>query len=151
MAQPAPRDRVRVEPVVDDAHLEAARDRAGLVLRRLDRLASVLDSRFGIPGTRFRFGLDGLVGLIPGVGDALTNLVGLYVIIEAWRIGVPARLLVAMLANLGADFAIGSVPLVGDVFDLFFKSNTRNVDLLRRHLKETAPKPGPGSGRPSTT
>jgi Domain of unknown function (DUF4112) len=147
LAKPLSTGHDPARPRLDEAHLDAAYDRAGVVLRRLDRLARLLDTRFGIPGTRFRFGLDGLVGLIPGVGDALTNLIGLYVVIEAWRVGVPARLLVAMLVNIGIDFGLGAVPFLGDIFDLFFKSNTRNVDLLRRHLRD---RPAAGSGRGST-
>lgn len=103
-------------------------------LRRLDRFAHLSDEVFRVPGTRWRVGLDGVVGLVPGVGDAATALLALYPLIEAWRLGAPPKLLARMLANLGLDAAVGSVPVLGDLFDLRFKSNRRNVELLRRHL-----------------
>lgn len=103
-------------------------------LRRLERLAHWMDGAFRLPGTRWRFGLDGLLGLVPGAGDSLTALVGAYVILEAWRAGAPSSVIARMLGNIGLDWAVGSVPLLGDVFDFAFKSHRRNVDLLRRHL-----------------
>lgn len=112
----------------------AAREAA--VLRRLERLARLLDGRFGIPGTRLRFGLDGLVGLIPGAGDLVMALVALYPVVEAYRLGAPAHVVARMLANVGIDLGVGAVPVVGDLLDFLFKSNSRNVDLLRRHLDE---------------
>ena len=121
----------------------AAAAGAGLdaaTLRRLERLAHWMDGAFRLPGTRWRFGLDGILGLVPGAGDSLTALVGAYVILEAYRAGAPASLIARMLGNIGLDWAVGSVPLLGDVFDFAFKSHRRNVDLLRRHL-------GAGSGR----
>jgi hypothetical protein len=109
-------------------------------LRRLERLAHWMDGAFRLPGTRWRFGLDGILGLVPGAGDSLTALVGAYVILEAYRAGAPASLIARMLGNIGLDWAVGSLPLLGDVFDFVFKSHRRNVDLLRRHL-------GAGGGR----
>lgn len=103
-------------------------------LRRLDRFAHLLDEAFRVPGTRWRVVLDGLVGLVPGIGDAITALAALYPLIEAWRLGAPTHLLLRMAGNLGVDSLVGSVPILGDLFDLRFKSNRRNVELLRRHL-----------------
>jgi hypothetical protein len=103
--------------------------------RRLDRLAELLDSKFRIPGTGIRFGYDSLVGLLPGVGDTLGVAVSAWLIYEAWRIGTPRGMLLRMAANAGIDYALGSVPVVGDVFDIFFKANRRNVELLNQHMK----------------
>jgi Domain of unknown function (DUF4112) len=105
-------------------------------LERLERLAYWLDDRFRVPGTGFRVGLDGLVGLVPGVGDVVTNTLTAYIVYEAWRLGIPKRVLLRMLANLGIDTLVGIVPVAGDLVDLGFKANRRNVRLLRRHLRE---------------
>jgi hypothetical protein len=113
----------------DDAQVRAA-------LRRVERLAYWLDDRYRLPGTRFRIGLDGLVGLIPGVGDAVTSTLTAYIIYEAWRLGVPTSMLARMLANLGIDTVVGIVPVVGDLLDIGFKANRRNLRLLHRHLSE---------------
>ena len=114
-------------------------ERAGVeaTLRRLDRFAHLLDEAFRIPGTRWRIGLDGLAGFVPGIGDGVTALVALYPIIEAYRHGAPAGLIGRMLANLGIDTAVGAVPVLGDIFDVTFKANRRNVELLRRHLSRS--------------
>ena len=113
----------------DDAQVRAA-------LRRVEQLAYWLDDRYRLPGTRFRIGLDGLVGLIPGVGDAVTSTLTAYIIYEAWRLGVPTSMLARMLANLGIDSVVGIVPVVGDLLDIGYKANRRNLRLLHRHLAE---------------
>ena len=104
-------------------------------IRRLEMLANLLDAQFGIPGTRLSFGLDSLLGLIPGVGDAITAVPAAYIIHRAERLGVPGPVLARMVVNLLADALIGSIPLVGDVFDLAFKANRRNVALMKAHLE----------------
>ena len=104
--------------------------------RRLESLTRWLDSRFRIPGTNIRFGLDGLIGLIPGIGDSVTAAISLVLLREGIKKGIPARTLARMAFNLGLDWGIGAIPLVGDVYDFFWKSNTRNLRLLRRHLEE---------------
>ena len=109
-------------------------------LGELDRLADLMDSAVGIPGTRFRLGLDGILGLIPGVGDAATVLPAAYIIYRAWQLRVPPPVLRRMIVNSGLDFAVGTVPLLGDVFDMAFKSNRRNLRILRAHF-ETAQAP----------
>lgn len=96
----------------------------------LERLAWWLDDRFRIPGTGRRVGIDGLLGLVPGIGDTATTALAGYIVYRAWRMGAPAHLLVRMAANVAIDFAAGSVPLVGDLFDLAFRANRRNVNLL---------------------
>ena len=133
----------------DWSGLEDADKRA--VLEHLDQIAYWLDDRFRIPGTGFRVGLDGLVGLIPGVGDVATNAVTGYIVYRAWRLGVPPSLLVRMLSNLGIDFVVGLVPLVGDLLDIGYKANRRNAHLLRRHFadrpaSEVAGRPAAGAG-----
>ncbi len=105
-------------------------------LHRIQQLADLLDSRFRIPGTRWNIGLDGLIGLIPGIGDAATGLVSLAIVAWAARLGAPKSVLLRMLANVGADVALGSVPIVGDLFDIGFKANRRNADLLLRFLQK---------------
>ncbi len=113
---------------VDRAAVEAT-------MRRLDAFAHLLDRAVRIPGTNWRIGLDGIAGFIPGVGDALTTLVALYPILEAWRHGAPPTLLLRMLGNVGLDGLVGSVPVAGDLFVVIFKANTRHVALLREHLQ----------------
>jgi Domain of unknown function (DUF4112) len=103
-------------------------------IAKLERLARMLDARFVVPFTGIRFGLDGLLGLVPIVGDTAALLPALYVVLRAYRLGVPNRVLGRMLANTAADYAIGSVPVLGDVFDVAFKANRRNVEILRSEL-----------------
>jgi hypothetical protein len=103
-------------------------------LRRVARLAYWLDDRFRIPGTNRRVGLDGLIGLVPGVGDAATTLIATYILLEAARLGVPKTVLARMLANVGVDFVVGLVPLAGDLADFVWKANRRNALLLCDHL-----------------
>jgi uncharacterized protein DUF4112 len=105
-------------------------------LDRLSRLAWLLDSAFVLPGTRFRFGLDALVGLVPGLGDALGVVVSGYIIREAARAGVPASVLLRMTFNVAIDGVIGLIPLAGDVFDAAWKANQRNVALLEAHATD---------------
>ncbi len=97
----------------------------------LDALARYLDGLFRVPGTTWRFGLDGLIGLIPNVGDTLTLLPSLYILISAVRYGVPKITLLRMAFNLGLDYVVGSIPFIGDVFDFFWKANKKNMDLIR--------------------
>lgn len=106
-------------------------------MRDVDRLATLLDARFRIPGLGVRIGYDSLIGLVPGVGDTLAALPALYIIYRAHRLGASTPTLLRMAANTGVDVLLGTVPVVGDLFDIGFKSNRRNVDLLRRHLMRT--------------
>ena len=105
-----------------------------IALQRVARLAYWLDDRFRIPGTRRRIGLDGLLGFLPGIGDTATALIASYIVLEAARLGVPKATIARMLANVGIDYAIGLVPLVGDLADLGWKANRRNARMLRDHL-----------------
>jgi hypothetical protein len=98
-------------------------------------IAHWLDDAFRIPGTRLHFGLDPLIGLIPGMGDILGGLLSSYIVVEALRTKAPRALLVRMLANLGVDMVLAAVPVAGDLFDAGWKANSRNLRLLRQHLE----------------
>jgi len=107
-------------------------------LARLDRLADQLDARFRLFG--IRFGWDSILGLIPGVGDVATAAAGVYIITEAARMGARRRTLARMGLNTGTDFVIGGVPLLGDIFDVAFKANRRNIALLKREMERAQPR-----------
>ena len=99
------------------------------------RMAALLDTAFRIPGTNIRFGWDAIIGLLPGVGDAATTIVGLSPLFSAWRLGASRWLLFRMLANLGVDATFGSIPILGTAFDIFYRANLRNARLLEKHLE----------------
>lgn len=105
-------------------------------LAELDRLAWLLDANWRIPGTGIRFGVDQLISLVPVAGDAVGGLMAAYVVMKAREHGAPRRLVLQMMMNVGIDVAFGSVPVLGTVFDVFFKVSRRNMRLLRRHLEE---------------
>ncbi|HYE00892.1 MAG TPA: DUF4112 domain-containing protein [Alphaproteobacteria bacterium] len=105
--------------------------------RRLEQIAQVMDSAFTVPGTEYRFGLDFLIGLVPGIGDAITTGIGAYLVWEARRLGAPKTLLIRMAGNVAIDGVVGSVPLIGDLFDAGFKANRRNLRLLTDWLDRT--------------
>ena len=102
----------------------------------LHRLEILLDEAFRIPGTGIRFGIDGIIGLVPGLGDVIAGLLSLIIPLAAWIRGVPYVALVRMLVNLGIGVLIGTIPLLGDAFDIAWKPNRRNYQLLVRHLGE---------------
>ena len=124
---------VRSTPSRDAAPLDPA-ERARL-MHQLDRLADALDSRFRLPGTSIRFGYDTILGLLPGVGDAATMLPAGYILYQGHRLGAPRRVLARMAANVAIDSVVGSIPLLGDLFDVGFKANRRNIGLLRTALE----------------
>lgn len=104
-------------------------------LQRYDALTRLLDEAFRVPGTRWRFGLDPLLGLVPGLGDLIGAAVGAYGVLAARQLGAPLAIQLRMLGNIALDAFAGSIPLVGDVTDFFFKANRRNRDLLARWLE----------------
>jgi hypothetical protein len=104
-------------------------------LARLKQLARIMDSALRIPGTRIRFGADSALGLIPGAGDVLGLGISLFALMEAVRLGAPGHLLTRMIANVAIDTGLGAIPIAGDIFDLLFKSNTRNLKLLLEHFE----------------
>ena len=117
-----------------DAEVQAA-------VARITAIAKLMDSLFAIPGTRIRLGLDALIGLVPVVGDLLSQAVAMYLIWEAKQLGVSKLTLWRMLANSLIDTAIGAVPLVGDAFDVAFRANMKNLRLLQRHLEKQGYRP----------
>ena len=123
---------------MSQSHSEVQRD-----LDRLRGLARRMDTAFKIPLIGVRVGWDSILGLIPGVGDVLALAPAGYIVKEAHRLGVPASVLARMGTNVGIDLAIGAIPLVGDLFDVGWKANTRNVELLHRHFQDITPH-GPG-------
>lgn len=115
---------------------------AGQRVARLRRVAWWLDDGFRIPGTRFRIGLDPILGLLPGIGDAVGAIMAGSVLLEAARSGVGRFTFIRMALNVGLDALLGAIPVLGDLFDAGWKANSRNLALLERHLAE-----GPTAGR----
>jgi hypothetical protein len=103
------------------------------------RLARLLDAQFRVPGTDWRFGIDALIGLVPGVGDVIGVALSAYIIFFAARQGVSMATLVRMMINVGIEALFGAVPLVGDLFDAAFKANLRNIALLEREVAAGQP------------
>jgi hypothetical protein len=104
------------------------------VLRRIRRLSILLDSSITIPGTKFKIGLDPLIGLLPGAGDLVTTGLACYIVIEAHRLGAPASILLRMIGNVAIDALVGAIPVLGDIFDFAWKCNVRNMRLLEKFL-----------------
>jgi hypothetical protein len=100
------------------------------IQQRLRWLARVTDTQFQVPGLGWRFGWDAIIGLAPGIGDAVTTAISIYIILEAVRLGVSRWTLLRMIGNVAVDAAVGAVPLLGDLFDAAWKSNVRNLRLL---------------------
>lgn len=113
-------------------------------LEALQRWATVLDAAFGIPGTRIRFGLDALIGLIPGAGDAVAALFSAAIILQAARMGIPRVVLIRMVFNALLDTFVGVIPFLGDLFDIGWKANLRNVRLLDRFAAQGQRQPTRG-------
>jgi hypothetical protein len=136
-----PRTRIVVEPEVFSPRL-----RRGAKLfdnDNLDLLSHVLDDWFRIPGTSIRFGIDGIVGMIPGVGDILGGIASCIIVLAAWFRGVPNITVARMVANVAIEVAVGTIPFVGDLFDIAFKANRRNYKLLEASLRAAPRTTGP--------
>ncbi|MFT5063583.1 MAG: hypothetical protein ACI91G_000953 [Gammaproteobacteria bacterium] len=108
-------------------------------LKRLDKLASLLDSQISIPGTKIRFGLDAILGLVPGIGDVAGAILSLWIVFSGLRMGATPPTVFKMLLNVGIELILGAIPVVGDMFDVVWQSNNRNVALLRQELAPTPP------------
>jgi hypothetical protein len=106
-------------------------------LNQVQFLAKIMDDQFFVPGTSIRFGLDSILGLLPGLGDAISSAISLLIVHHAWQTGASPILLGRMLGNIGVDFLLGAVPVVGDVVDLAWKANRKNARLLEQHLNAT--------------
>jgi hypothetical protein len=107
-------------------------------LERMRRVGWLLDNSIPVPGTRFRLGIDQIIGLVPGIGDLIGGVLSLYIIVEAYRLGVPRSLLARMGWNVALDTLVGEVPILGDLFDIGFKANVRNLRLLDGYLQRPA-------------
>ncbi len=123
------------EPIIIPPGEPLPRDRASRSLddETLSRLATLLDDIFRIPGTSFRFGLDPIIGLIPGAGDLISSIASFLIVYSAWQRGLPRATVGRMVANIAIDTLAGSMPIVGDAFDAVWKSNRKNVELLKLH------------------
>ncbi|MGV2828696.1 DUF4112 domain-containing protein [Myxosarcina sp. GI1(2024)] len=106
-------------------------------IARLRRIAHLLDNAIAIPGIGYRIGLDPLIGLLPGGGDTVTGALGGYIIVEAARMGIPRRVIWQMVGNIIFDSILGTLPVIGDIFDVGWKANARNMALLEKHLHYT--------------
>ncbi|WP_437185505.1 DUF4112 domain-containing protein [Planctomicrobium sp. SH668] len=104
------------------------------VLRRVRMIAELMDNRFVVPGTSIRVGFDALIGLVPVVGDFASAAVSAYIVYLAHQMSVPKYLLARMMFNIAVDFSAGAVPVVGDLIDVSWKANVKNVRILERHL-----------------
>jgi hypothetical protein len=133
----APQANAAAAPPASAAHIDRW-NRGAWIFRdeTLRKLEILLDEAFPIPGTRIRFGLDAIVGLVPGIGDVLAGLASIVFPIAGWIRGLPYVTLVRMVANLGIGVLVGSIPLLGDAFDIAWKANRRNYRLLTRHIAE---------------
>jgi len=103
-------------------------------LVRLRQLSKNLDESFTIPGTRIKFGMDALLGLVPGGGDLVSGIFSLYMLRAAMKMNLPKRAIFSMLANIILDTTVGVIPVAGDIFDVFWKSNKRNMNIIEKHI-----------------
>jgi len=133
----SPRFNALGRPATENIVLPSDRWNRGAWIFRDDtlrRLEILLDEAFRIPFTRFRFGIDGIIGLVPGLGDVIAGILSLIIPIAAWTRGVPYVALARMAVNVGIGVLVGSIPLIGDAFDMAWKPNRRNYQLMQRHI-----------------
>lgn len=132
-------------PLSQEQFAKLAKDLPGMgsdphsVRARVDAMEKVLERSFHFPGTKIPFGLDTVVGLVPVLGDVVTAAMGAYIVWEARNLGMSKWQLIRMAANVGVDTAIGAVPLVGDVFDFVWRSNSKNLRIIKKHLDKHHP------------
>ena len=105
-------------------------------LRWVEEITRLMDTKFRLPGTRFRFGLDPIIGLLPVVGDVVTLIISGGLVLYMVKYGASGKVVILMVINLFLDATIGSIPIIGSIFDFFYKSNTRNINLLKQHYQE---------------
>ena len=109
------------------------------IRRRIEMMEAVLEGLFVIPGTKRRVGMDSLIGLVPVVGDIATATMGAWIVWEARNLGLSKWQLTRMAANVGVDTLVGAIPFAGDIFDFLYKSNTKNLRIIRKHLDRHHP------------
>ena len=132
-------------PISQEQFAQIAKDIPGMgndpqaVRMRVAALEKLLERAFHIPGTKIPFGLDSIIGLVPVLGDLITAAMGAYIVWEARNLGMSKWQLIRMTANVGIDTAIGAIPLVGDAFDLVWRSNTKNLRIIKKHLDKHHP------------
>jgi hypothetical protein len=130
--------RPTAEPEIIPPRRAGTGELQGLDDETLALLASLLDDMFRIPGTAIRFGLDPLIGLIPGIGDLISGLASFLIILAAWQRRLPRATVARMMVNVAIDTLVGAIPIAGDAFDLAWKSNRKNLTLLQRSSPEAA-------------
>ena len=132
-------------PISQEQFAQIAKDIPGMgndpqaVRMRVEALEKLLERAFHIPGTKIPFGLDSIIGLVPVLGDIITAAMGAYIVWEARNLGMSKWQLIRMTANVGIDTAIGAIPIVGDAFDLVWRSNTKNLRIIKKHLDKHHP------------
>lgn len=119
---------------LDQGHGDASWSRRAS-LERLDRLSRLFDIAFLLPGTNIRFGVEAILRLVPGIGDLAASGLSCWLLMEAQRLGVPRRVLLRMIGNVVVEGVVGAIPIAGDVFDVAWRANRRNVRLLREHFE----------------
>ncbi len=123
----------KLDPEIIPPGAEPRAQRSTLSDEQLDEIAAWLDDVFVVPGTNIRFGLDALAGLLPGIGDLVTGMASMLILQAAWQRGLPRVALLRMLVNIAFDTVVGSIPIVGDLFDVAWKANRRNVELMKKY------------------
>ena len=132
-------------PISQEQFAQIVKDIPGMgndpraVRMRVEALEKLLERAFHIPGTKIPFGLDSIIGLVPVLGDLITAAMGAYIVWEARNLGMSKWQLIRMTANVGIDTAIGAIPIVGDAFDLVWRSNTKNLRIIKKHLDKHHP------------
>ena len=132
-------------PISQEQFSQIAKDMPGLgsdphsVRKRVEAMEQLLERSFHIPGTRIPVGLDSIIGLVPVLGDLVTAAMGAYMIWEARNLGMSKWKLVRMTANVGIDTALGAIPLAGDAFDFLWRSNSKNLRIIKKHLDKHHP------------
>lgn len=121
-----------------DFEFPAGNDPAS-IRRRVEAMERVLERAFTVPGTSRQFGLDAVLGLVPVAGDVIAAVMGFYIVWEARNLGMSKWQLARMTANIGFDTLVGAVPVAGDLFDFLFRSNSRNLKIIRKHLDKHHP------------
>ncbi len=132
----APTGRARRMEIIDNLPLGT---HPAAVRQRIEAMEALLERSMTVPGTSYRIGLDAIAGLVPVVGDVITAAMGAYIVWEARNLGMPKWKLWTMGANVAFDTALGAIPVVGDAFDFLFRSNSRNLRTIRKHLDRHHP------------